>query len=40
MQQMARYDFERYEEDVRDGKSVTRPLILRVDRGKLSTLSE
>lgn len=37
MQQMVRYDFERYEEDVQDGKSVTPPLILRIDRGKLST---
>lgn len=38
MQQMARYDYERYKEDVQDGKSVTSPLILRIDGGKISTL--
>lgn len=35
MQQMLRYDFKRYEEDVEDGKSVICPLILHIDRGKL-----
>ncbi|KAJ5921103.1 hypothetical protein N7466_009429 [Penicillium verhagenii] len=35
MQQMLRFDFERYEEDVEDGKSVICPLILRINRGTI-----
>lgn len=38
MQQMARFDFDRYVEDVQDGKSVTAPQILRLDKGNSSLL--
>lgn len=33
MQQMARFDFDRYVEDMQDGKSVIAPQILRLDKG-------